>query len=76
VNAIAPGYHLTEIVEDVRGTPFDEAVRQRTPAGRWGEPNDLVGAAIFLASTASDYISGTVLTVDGGYVASDGLDRQ
>jgi 2-deoxy-D-gluconate 3-dehydrogenase len=76
VNAIAPGYHLTEIVEDVRGTPFEEAVRRRTPAGRWGEPNDLVGAAIFLASAASDYISGTVLTVDGGYVASDGLDRQ
>ena len=75
VNAIAPGYHLTEIAEDVRGTPFEEAVRRRTPAGRWGQPDDLVGAAIFLASPASDFITGAVLNVDGGYFASDGVDR-
>jgi NAD(P)-dependent dehydrogenase (short-subunit alcohol dehydrogenase family) len=76
VNAIAPGYHFTEMVEELRGTAFEEAVRRRTPAGRWGEPNDLVGAAVFLASPASDFISGAVITVDGGYLASDGLDRQ
>jgi NAD(P)-dependent dehydrogenase (short-subunit alcohol dehydrogenase family) len=63
------------MVEEVRGTPFEEAVRRRTPAGRWGEPQDLVGAAVFLASAASDFITGAVLTVDGGYFASDGLDR-
>jgi len=76
VNAIAPGYHLTEMVDDVRGTPFEEAVRRRTPAGRWGEPNDVAGAAVFLASPASDFVTGAVITVDGGYFASDGLDRQ
>jgi len=75
VNAIAPGYHLTEIAADVRGTPFEETVRRRTPAGRWGQPNDMVGAAIFLASPASDFITGAVLNVDGGYFASDGVDR-
>ena len=76
VNAIAPGYHFTEMVEELRGTAFEEAVRRRTPAGRWGEPNDLVGAAVFLASAASDFITGAVINVDGGHLASDGLDRQ
>jgi 2-dehydro-3-deoxy-D-gluconate 5-dehydrogenase len=75
VNAIAPGYYFTELLEEVRGSPFEEAVRRRTPAGRWGEPQDLVGAAVFLASSASDFMTGAVLSVDGGYFASDGLDR-
>jgi 2-deoxy-D-gluconate 3-dehydrogenase len=75
VNAIAPGFHFTDMVEELRGTAFEEAVRRRSPAGRWGEPRDLVGAAVFLASAASDYVSGTVLSVDGGYLASDGLER-
>jgi 2-deoxy-D-gluconate 3-dehydrogenase len=74
VNAIAPGWHNTAMT-DGRGSRFDEAVGRRTPAGRWGDPDDLVGAAVFLASPASDFIAGTVLTVDGGYFASDGLDR-
>jgi NAD(P)-dependent dehydrogenase (short-subunit alcohol dehydrogenase family) len=75
VNAIAPGWHHTEMT-DARGSAFDEAVKRRTPAGRWGEPRDVVGAAIFLASPASDYVTGSVITVDGGYFASDGLDRE
>jgi len=45
-------------------------VRKRTPAGRWGEPHELAGAAVFLASSAADYISGQVLFVDGGFTAS------
>lgn len=76
VNAIAPGYYFTELLDEVRGSPFEEAVRRRTPAGRWGEPQDLAGAAVFLASSASDFITGAVLSVDGGYFASDGLDRE
>lgn len=76
VNAIAPGYHKTDIVADVRGTSFEQAVERRVPAGRWGSPADVAGAAVFLASPASDYVTGAVLSVDGGYMASDGLDRQ
>jgi len=76
VNAIAPGYHKTDIVADVSGTSFEQAVEQRIPAGRWGSPSDVAGAAVFLASPASDYVTGAVLSVDGGYMASDGLDRQ
>jgi len=75
VNAIAPGWYFTEMTEELRGTPFDQAVRRRAPAGRWGETRDLVGACLFLASAASDYVSGIVIPVDGGYAASDGLDR-
>jgi len=76
VNAIAPGYYFTEISEELRGSKFEEAVKRRTPMGRWGEPDDLVGAAVFLASPASDFITGVVLNVDGGYFASDGVDRE
>jgi 2-deoxy-D-gluconate 3-dehydrogenase len=75
VNAIAPGWYFTEMTEELRGTAFDDAVRRRAPAGRWGETHDLVGACRFLASAASDYVSGIVIPVDGGYTASDGLDR-
>jgi 2-dehydro-3-deoxy-D-gluconate 5-dehydrogenase len=75
VNAIAPGWVFTEMNGASRGTPFEQAVRQRTPSGRWGEGGDLVGACIYLGSSASDYVTGSCLTVDGGYIASDGLDR-
>jgi 2-deoxy-D-gluconate 3-dehydrogenase len=75
VNAIAPGWYFTEMTGELRGTAFDQAVRRRAPAGRWGETQDLVGACRFLASAASDYVSGIVIPVDGGYTASDGLDR-
>jgi 2-deoxy-D-gluconate 3-dehydrogenase len=75
VNAIAPGWFLTEMTDELRGTEFEQAVKRRAPAGRWGETADLVGACRFLASAASDYVSGIVIAVDGGYAASDGLDR-
>ena len=70
-NGIAPGYFATDmnraLVED---EAFDAWVRGRTPAGRWGEPDDLVGAAVFLASRASDFVTGQMLAVDGGFLAS------
>jgi 2-dehydro-3-deoxy-D-gluconate 5-dehydrogenase len=75
VNAIAPGWIFTEMNGASRGTPFEQAVQGRTPAGRWGEGADVVGACIYLASAAAAYVSGSCLTVDGGYSASDGLDR-
>jgi 2-deoxy-D-gluconate 3-dehydrogenase len=75
VNAIAPGWYFTEMTEELRGSAFEQAARRRTPAGRWGETSDLVGACRFLASSASDYVSGVVIPVDGGYAASDGLER-
>ena len=75
VNAVAPGWFFTEMTEELRGTAFEQAVVRRAPAGRWGETQDLVGACRFLASSASDYVNGIVIAVDGGYAASDGLDR-
>ncbi|MFN8623686.1 MAG: SDR family oxidoreductase [Chloroflexota bacterium] len=70
VNGLAPGYILTEMNRALIDDPaFDGWVRQRTPAGRWGETRELVGAAVFLASTASDFVNGQVLTVDGGFSA-------
>ncbi|HEY0496780.1 MAG TPA: 2-dehydro-3-deoxy-D-gluconate 5-dehydrogenase KduD [Kutzneria sp.] len=70
VNAIAPGYIATNNTEALRADPDREpAIRGRIPAGRWGTPEDLVGAAVFLASPASDYISGHVLVVDGGWMS-------
>lgn len=71
VNGIAPGYFRTEMNEAlIANAEFDGWVRNRTPARRWGEPHELVGAAILLASSASDFISGQVLFVDGGLTAS------
>ena len=70
VNANAPGYIATNNTEALRADPDREpAIRGRIPAGRWGTPEDLVGAAVFLASPASDYISGHVLVVDGGWMS-------
>jgi 2-deoxy-D-gluconate 3-dehydrogenase len=70
VNAIAPGYISTDNTEALRDDPDREpSIRQRIPAGRWGRPDDLVGAAVFLASTAADYVAGHVLVVDGGWMA-------
>lgn len=70
VNAIAPGYFRTTNTE---GLQNDEArnrqIVERIPAGRWGDPADLAGAAVFLASPASDYVNGEVLVVDGGWMA-------
>jgi len=70
VNAIAPGYITTDNTTDLRADSEREAaIRDRIPAGRWGRPEDLVGAAVFLASAASDYVNGHVLAVDGGWLA-------
>ena len=70
VNAIAPGYFRTT---NTSGLQQDELrnrqILERIPAGRWGEPEDLAGAAVFLASAASDYVNGEVLVVDGGWMA-------
>ena len=69
VNAIAPGYIATDNTEALRNDPVrNPAILARIPAGRWGTPEDFKGAVVFLASAASDYVSGTVLTVDGGWM--------
>lgn len=69
-NAIAPGYMLTDMNEALVNNPdFDAWVKGRTPARRWGKPEELVGAAVFLASTASDYVNGQIIYVDGGMSA-------
>jgi 2-deoxy-D-gluconate 3-dehydrogenase len=69
VNAIAPGYMETDNTADLRADPARaRQILERIPAGRWGTPGDLAGAAIFLASRASDYVNGHVLTVDGGWL--------
>jgi len=69
VNAIAPGYIATDNTEALRGDPArSNAILARIPAGRWGSAEDLKGATVFLASPASDYVSGTILTVDGGWM--------
>ncbi len=69
VNAIAPGYITTDNTTALRNDPLRyPAILSRIPAGRWGDPRDLAGAVVFLASPAADYVSGTVLTVDGGWM--------
>ncbi|RKR75424.1 SDR family NAD(P)-dependent oxidoreductase [Frondihabitans australicus] len=69
VNAIAPGYFATKITEATRADPTtNQRVLDHIPAGRWGDVADLMGATVFLASRASDYVNGHVLTVDGGYL--------
>lgn len=75
VNAIAPGYFFTEMTAELRGTALEQAIKRRTPAGRLGETSELAGTCIFLASSASDHVSGVCIPVDGGYLASDGLER-
>ena len=74
VNGIGPGYFATEQTAPIRepGHPFNEWIVSRTPAGRWGDPDDLAGAAVFLASAASDFVNGHVLYVDGGILATIG----
>jgi 2-deoxy-D-gluconate 3-dehydrogenase len=69
VNAIAPGYIATDNTAALRADPVrNPAILARIPAGRWGDPADLAGAVVFLASSASDYVSGEILTVDGGWM--------
>ena len=69
-NAIGPGYMLTDMNEAlVNNADFDAWVKGRTPSGRWGQPDELIGAAVFLASRASDYVNGQIIYVDGGMTA-------
>lgn len=74
VNGIGPGYFATEQTAPIRvaGHPFNDFIINRTPAGRWGAPDDLQGAAIFLASRASDFVNGQIIYVDGGILATIG----
>jgi 2-deoxy-D-gluconate 3-dehydrogenase len=71
VNAVLPGWIDTELTRDARQqvAGLHERVLARTPAGRWGVPEDLAGIAVFLASPASDFITGTAIPVDGGFSA-------
>jgi 2-deoxy-D-gluconate 3-dehydrogenase len=70
VNAIAPGYMVTDNTEALRANPErSRQIMERIPAGRWGCPDDLAGAVVFLASSASDYVHGHVLVVDGGWLS-------
>ena len=73
-NGIGPGYFATSQTAPIRvnGHPFNDFIISRTPAGRWGDPEDLAGAAIFLSSSASDFVNGHVLYVDGGILATIG----
>lgn len=71
VNSILPGWIETEMTVQTRGIPgVNEQIASRTPAGRWGKPTDLIGAAVFLSSRASDYVTGVALPVDGGFAAT------
>jgi 2-dehydro-3-deoxy-D-gluconate 5-dehydrogenase len=69
VNAVAPGYVATDNTQALREDPIrSQAILDRIPAGRWGQPEDIAGAVVFLGSRASDYVTGTVLAVDGGWL--------
>jgi len=70
VNAVAPGYMATDNTAPLRADANrSRQILERIPANRWGEPEDLAGAAVFLCSSASDYVNGHVLVVDGGWLA-------
>ena len=73
-NGIGPGYFATSQTAPIRvdGHPMNEFIIQRTPAGKWGDPDDLAGAAVFLSSKASDFVNGQIIYVDGGILATIG----
>jgi 2-deoxy-D-gluconate 3-dehydrogenase len=73
VNAILPGWYETDMTQDEVGTARGDEIRRKTPAGRWGDPADLVGTAVFLASAASAFVTGAAIPVDGGYLVSESL---
>ncbi|SFW25115.1 gluconate 5-dehydrogenase [Sinomicrobium oceani] len=74
VNGIGPGYFATSQTAPIRvdGNPFNEFIINRTPTGRWGNPEDLAGTVVFLASGASDFVNGQIVYVDGGILATIG----
>jgi gluconate 5-dehydrogenase len=70
-NAIGPGYFLTDLTEPLANDPeFDKWVKSEVPLQRWGNPEDLIGTALYLASNASNYVNGHTVYVDGGWQAS------
>lgn len=70
-NGIGPGYFVTEMTQSLADNPeFDSWLKKRTPAGRWGNPSELIGTAVYLASAASDFVNGQIIYVDGGVTAS------
>jgi len=71
VNAILPGWCETAMTQHLKNSPSFDFVRRKTPAGRWGKPQDMVGAAIFLAGAGSCFVTGAALAVDGGYSVTD-----
>jgi 2-deoxy-D-gluconate 3-dehydrogenase len=71
VNAILPGWITTDMTRDAQGSQsFNDSIVARTPVGRWGEPEDFEGPAVFLSSSASDFVTGISLAVDGGFSIS------
>jgi 2-deoxy-D-gluconate 3-dehydrogenase len=70
INAIAPGYMITEQTENLVNTEQGRGYTARIPAGRWGYPDDLGGTTVFLASAASDYVTGITIPVDGGFLGA------
>jgi len=70
INAIGPGYFITEMTQVLADNPeFDAWVKARTPARRWGKPEELVGSAVFLSSSASDFVNGQIIYIDGGMMS-------
>ncbi len=67
VNAIVPGWIWTDMTIGIKGTPFYDEIITRTPAGRFGEPEEMAGTAVFLASDGSNFVTGTIVYVDGGF---------
>src|SRR5207245_10776628 len=67
VNAIAPGWIETDMTAPVRTMPMNDEILGRTPAGRWGQPEEIAGTAVYLAARASDFVTGETIRVDGGY---------
>ena len=67
VNAIAPGWIQTDMTAPVLTMPLNDEILARTPAGRWGQPEEIAGTAVYLASQASDFVTGVTIRVDGGY---------
>src|ERR1700688_785200 len=67
VNAIAPGWIETDMTAPVKAMPLNDEILSRTPAGRWGQSEEIAGTAVYLASRASDFVTGTTIRVDGGY---------
>jgi 2-dehydro-3-deoxy-D-gluconate 5-dehydrogenase len=67
VNAIAPGWIETDMTAPVKTMPLNDEILSRTPAGRWGQAEEIAGTAVYLASRASDFVTGTTIRVDGGY---------